>query len=108
MENRPCQAKLILSMRIHNWLVDSERLSLFVHILNKAFVLVTVNEQNDWLTQFLEISAEHIGGNTEFVFPLRLALDLSVPSKKGVGELQKAHGRDQRTTSGPERLQEMM
>lgn len=50
MENRPCQAKLILSMRIHNWLVDSERLSLFVHILNKAFVLVTVNEQNDWLT----------------------------------------------------------
>lgn len=87
----------MLSMRMQNWLVESEHLSLFVHIINKAFVLVTMNKQNDWLMQFLETELVHTGENKEFVLPLRLTLDPPVTSMKGVGELWKVHGRDQRT-----------
>lgn len=106
MENGSCQAKLVLSMRTQNWLVESEHLSLFVHIINKAFVLVTVNKQNDWLMQFLETELVHIRENKEFVLPLRSTLDLPVALMKGAGELWKVHGRDRRT--GAESLQEMM
>ena len=75
-------------------------MSLFVHIINKAFVLVIVNRQNDWVMQFLEIYVVHIEQNIEFTFLLRSTLDLSVLSKQGAGKLQKVHGRDQRTMPG--------
>lgn len=84
-------------MRIYNWLVESEHSSLFAQIINMAFFSVTVNKQSDWLIQVLEIQAVHTGDNTESIFPLRSALGLSVSSRKGVAEFQKAHGRDQRT-----------
>lgn len=84
-------------MRIYNWLVEPEHSSLFAQIINMAFFLVTVNKQSDWLMRDLEMQAVHTGDNIESIFPLRSALGLSVPSKKGVAELQKTHRRDKRT-----------
>lgn len=89
-------------------MLESGDLSLFVHIINKAFFSVAVDKQNNSIMQVLKIRAGHRGENTEFRFPLRLALDLLVLSKNGVGGCQKVHEREQRTMPGSERLHEMM
>ena len=103
MENRFRQAKLILRMRIRSCLIKSQHLSLILRVINKAFFLVTVNKQNNWLAQFLEIKVMHMEKNAEVTFPLRLALDQSVPSK-GVGEVMQSCWRG--STGSPQRCSE--
>lgn len=69
---------------------------------------MTVDKQSNSIMQILEIQAGHRGEDTEFRFPMRLALDFLVPSKKGVGECQKLHEKEQRTMPGSESLSESL